>query len=227
MKSFLVPNSELLHNEASFGLEFRAKPFYSQPYRAGPEKRKIIEDEIERMLDKGVIECTISEWAASVVLAPKPGGKWRFCVDYRKLNEMTKREFYPLPRLEDYMDTLGHAKRFSTIDANCGYWQVEMDESDKPKTAFTAHCGTFQYNRMPFGLKNAPATFQRALDMILTGFRWEYCLIYMDDVIVFSESFDQHIIDVQNVLRSLTEANETLKPSKCTLFSQKVNYLGH
>ena len=100
-----------------------AKPFYSNPYRAGPEKRKIIEDEIEGMLDKGVIEPTISEWAALAVLAPKTGGEWRFCIDYRKLNEMVKREVYPLPRLEDCIDTLGHSKWFSTFDANCGYWQ--------------------------------------------------------------------------------------------------------
>ena len=164
-------------------LEEGSKPSYAQPYRAGPEKRKIIEAEIEKMLDLAVIEPTVSEWAAPVVLAPKPGGKWRFCVDYRKLNEMTKREVYPLPRLEDCIDSLGKAKWFSTLDANCGYWQIEMDERDKPKTAFTAHCGTYRYVRMPFGLKNAPATFQRALDLILAGFRWKSCIVYIDDVL--------------------------------------------
>ena len=133
-----------------------ASPSYAQPYRAGPEKRKIIEAEIEKMLELGVIEPTVSEWAAPVVLAPKPGGKWRFCVDYRKLNSMTKREVYPLPRLEDCIDSLGEAQWFSTLDANSGYWQIEMEEADKTKTAFTAHCGTYRYVRMP-------ATFQRAL----------------------------------------------------------------
>ena len=178
-------------------------------------------------LDKGVIEPTISEWAPPVILTSKPSGKWRFRVDYRKLNEMTKREVYPLSRLEYCIDTRSHAERLSTFDAKCGYWQAEMDRCDKPKTTFTTHCGTFQHERMPFGPKNAPATFQRALDMILVGFRWEPCLVYIDYVIVFSDLFDQHLIDEQNVLKAFIEANVTLNPSKCTFFSQTVDYLGH
>ena len=208
-------------------LEEGSRPSYAQPYRAGPEKRRIIEQEIEKMLDMGVIEPTVSEWAAPVVLAPKPGGKWRFCVDYRKLNAMTKREVYPLPRLEDCIDSLGEAKWFSTLDANCGYWQIEMDENDKPKTAFTAHCGTYRYTRMPFGLKNAPATFQRALDLILAGYRWQSCIVYIDDVIVFSQSFEEHLEHVRDIFKALSAAGVTLKPSKCHLFAQTVDYLGH
>ena len=182
-------------------LEEGARPSYAQPYRAAGFKRQVIEKEIEKMLDLSVIEPAVSEWAAPVVLAPKPGGKWRFCVDYRKLNAMTKREVYPLPRLEDCIDSLGDAKWFSTLDANSGYWQIAMDPRDKAKTAFTTHCGTYQYTRMPFGLKNAPATFQRALDMVLAGYRWKSCLVYIDDVIVFSKSFDEHLVHVKEVFR--------------------------
>lgn len=139
-----------------FLLEPGSKPFYVQPYRASTDKRRIIEQEIEKMLNLGVIEPTVSEWAAPFVLAPRPGGKWRFCVDYRKLNEMRKREVYSFPRLDECIDSLEASKLFSTLDANCGYWQIAMGPEDRPKTAFKAHCGTYQYLRMPFGLKNAP-----------------------------------------------------------------------
>ena len=113
---------------------------------------------------------------------------------------------YPLPRMDDCIDSLGDAAVFSTLDCNLGYWQIPMSDEDMDKTAFVSHLGTFRYRRMPFGLKNAPATFQRALDIILSGVRWQVCLIYLDDVIVFSKDYASHLRHLDEVLTLLREA---------------------
>jgi hypothetical protein len=117
----------------------------------------------------GVIEPSTSEWAAPIVLIPKPDGSLMFCIDYRKLNEVTIRESYPLPRMDDCLDSLGAATIFTTLDANSGYWQLEVAEEDKDKTSFISHMGTYRFSRMAFGLVNAPATFQRSMDVLLTS----------------------------------------------------------
>ena len=203
------------------------KPIRQAPYRQGPHKRKETEKAINEMLEAGVIEPANCEWASPVVLAPKPDGTWRFCVDYRKLNAATIADSYPLPRADDCLDSLGTAMVFTTLDCNSGYWQLALAEEDKDKTAFVSHMGTHRYNRMPFGLRNAPASFQRALDIILSGVRWQTCLIYLDDVIVFSQSHEQHVKDVDEVLTLLEKAGVSLKLSKCEFFQPRVNYLGH
>ena len=208
-------------------IETSGAPVHGQPYRAGLKSRELIAKEIERMQTMGVIEEAEGEWASPVVLVPKSDGTMRFCVDYRRLNAITKRDVYPLPRMDDCLDSLGGATVFSTIDANCGYWQVGIDKCDKPKTAFTTHCGTYQFTRMPFGLSNAPATFQRALDVILRSVRWSTAIVYLDDVIVFSSSHEQHLLDVDRVLTLLGRAGVSLKFSKCSFFQPKVAYLGH
>ena len=203
------------------------KPIRQAPYRQGPYKRKETEKAIKEMLAAGVIEPANCEWASPVVLAPKPDGTQRFCVDYRKLNAATVADSYPLPRADDCLDSLGTAMVFTTLDCNSGYWQLALAERDKDKTAFVSHMGTHRYNRMPFGLRNAPASFQRALDIILSGVRWQTCLIYLDDVIVFSQSHEQHVKDVDEVLSLLEKAGVSLKLSKCEFFQPRVNYLGH
>ena len=130
-----------------------------------------------------VIEASNAEWASPVVIVPKVDGTPRFCIDYRKLNESTVKDSYPLPRMDDCLNSLGEANVFSTLDCNAGYWQIPIAPEDWHKTTFTCHCGTYQCKRLPFGLCNAPATFQRAMDMILAGVRWQICLVYLDDVI--------------------------------------------
>ena len=121
------------------------------------------------MLDLKVIEPSSTEWVSAIVLAPKPDGSWRFCVDYCRLNDITVKDSYPLPRMDECLDSLGEAKYFTTLDANNGYWQIPVAEEDQDKTTFTCHAGTYRFLRMPFGLCNAPATFQRAMDILLAG----------------------------------------------------------
>jgi Reverse transcriptase (RNA-dependent DNA polymerase) len=168
-----------------------AKPIYQAPYRAGVKGREVEKEEVERMLKADVIEPANSEWASPVVLITKPDGSVRFCVDYRKLNAVTVKDSYPLPRMDECLDSLGDATIFSTLDCNSGYWQILMKETDRNKTAFVTHCGVHRFKRMPFGLCNAPATFQRALDMILARVKWKTALIYLDDVIVYSRSIEE------------------------------------
>ena len=123
---------------------------------------------MERQLKEGVIEPAQSEWASPVVSAPKGDGTLRFCVDYRRLNEATLKDSYPILQMDECIDSLGDAKIFSTQDCNAGYWQILLREEDREKTTFTCHAGTYQYIRMPFGLTNAPATFQRTLEILLS-----------------------------------------------------------
>ena len=144
-----------------------------------------------------------------------------------KLNAKTVPEAYPLPRIDDCLDSLGYAEIFTTLDCNAGYWQVPVAPEDRDKTTFKSYLGTFRYTRMPFGPRNAPATFQRALDIVLSGVRWQSCLIYLDDVIVFSRSTDEHLRHVDEILTLLRRAGITLKLTKCSFFQPKVDYLGH
>ncbi|CAF4940559.1 unnamed protein product, partial [Rotaria socialis] len=150
-----------------------------------------------------------------------------FCVDYRKLNSVTIRDAYPIPRIDDTLDSLQEAKFVSTLDLRSGYWQVEMDKNSREKTAFVTHKGLFEFNVMPFGLTNAPATFQRLMDIVLTGLKWQCCLVYIDDVVIFSPTFEQHIVDLEKVFQALQSANLTLKASKCQFCRREMRYLGH
>ena len=203
------------------------RPIHQMPYRQGLPAREKTLEAIRKMIEQDVIEPAVSEWASPVVFAPKKDGTQRFCVDYRRLNAVTKTDVYPLPRIDDCLDSLGDAMVFTTLDANAGYWQLPVAEEDRDKTTFTSFVGTYRYKRMPFGLRNAPATFQRALDIILSGVRWQSCLIYLDDVIIFSKDMETHVKDVTKVLDLLREAGVTLKLKKCSWFTNKVHYLGH
>ena len=208
-------------------LEPGTKPIHQQPYRAGHKARQEERKQIDKMLEQGVIEPSSAEWASPVVLVPKKDGTLRFCVDYRKLNAATIRDSYPIPRMDECIDSLGEATVFTTLDCNSGYWQIPLAEEDKNKTTFTSHMGLFRYTRMPFGLKNAPATFQRAVDIILSRVKWQYALVYIDDVIIYSKTMEEHFYHVQKVLSLLRDAGVTLKLSKCNFFTGSVDYLGH
>lgn len=203
------------------------RPIAQPPYRAGPKAREVEGKEVEKMLKAGVIEPAQSEWASPVLLVSKPDGSLRFCVDYRKLNTITVKDTYPLPRMDECLDSLGDMRIFSVLDAISGYWQMPIPEEDRDKTAFSCHSGLYRFNRMLFGLTNAPATFQRAMDILLSPFRWKSCLVYLDDIIIFSRNWDDHVEHVDAILSVLQRPGVKLKLRKCEFFVERIRYLGH
>ncbi|CAF2263104.1 unnamed protein product [Rotaria magnacalcarata] len=208
-------------------LQPNSRPRNQAPCRYSPARRLIIEDNIKEMLQEGVIVPSKSPCASPVVLAPKKDGSMRFCIDYRKLNDVTVRDAYPIPRIDDTLDALQHAHFVSTLDLRSGYWQVAMEPSSRALTAFVTHKGLFECTVMPFGLTKAPATFQRLMDIVLSGLKWQCCLVYLDDIIVFSTTFDQHLHNLRQVFSALADAHLTLKASKCNFSRQEMKFLGH
>ena len=199
-----------------------------QPVRRPPfHLRTEAQDEVHKMLNQGIIEPSDSPWASPVVLVKKKDGSLRYCIDYRKLNAVTIKDSYPLPRIDESLDSLSETKYFSTLDLASGYWQIGLDDDAKKKSAFCTTSGLFQFKVMPFGLTNAPATFQRLMERVLAGLQWQICLVYIDDVIIFSKTFDDHLADLSSVFGRLREAGLKLKPRKCFLFQHEVRYLGH
>ena len=179
------------------------------------------------MLDNGIIEPSRSPWSSPIVVVPKKDGGIRFCVDYRQLNSVTIKDAYPLPQISDTLESLAGAKFFSTLDLASGYWQVGMHPDDQHKTAFASHRGLFEFKVLPFGLCNAPATFERLMEFALAGLIGTSCLVYLDDIVVFSRTFEEHLARLREVLYRLRDAGLKVKPSKCFLFRKEIAYLGH
>lgn len=205
-----------------------SKPIRQQMRRQPLGKREAEKEEVKTMLDRNIIEPSSSAWASPVVLVTKKDGSVRFCVDYRKLNDVTVKDAYPLPRVDDCLDALAGSTMFSTMDLQSGFWQVPLaSEEDKQKTAFTTGLGLFQFTIMCFGLTNAPATFQRLMENVLQGLQWEECVLFMDDTIVPSADFDEGLDRLERVWQRFDEANLKLKPSKCLLFQREIKFLGH
>ena len=181
---------------------------------------------INNMLADNVVQESASPWASPIVLAKKKDGSLRFCVDYRRLNAVTTKDVFPLPRIDDLLDKMRGKSVFSTLDAKTGYWQIQMGESSREKTAFITSEGLYEFQVMPFGLCNAPATFQRLMQRILRGLE-DFCSVYIDDVIVFSSSIEEHLDHLQQIFARLRRVGLKLQPKKCIFGSQEVLYLGH
>ena len=203
-----------------------------QPVRRTPfAVRTEIARQLREMQSQGVIEPSSRPWASPVVLVRKKDGSLRFCIDYRHLNLVTKPDVFPLPRMDDLLDQLGQFKFFSTLDLASGYWQVKMHPDSREKTAFITHQGLYELKVMPFGLRNAPAVFQRLMQCVLAGVNPpegpDFVSVYLDDVIVFSRTLDDHLDHLSLVIDRLAKAGLKLKPSKCHFISKKVQFLGH
>ncbi len=202
-------------------------PIRTNPRRVAPAERLIVREQVLEMLNAGVIEPSSSPWSSPVVLVRKKDNSVRFCIDYRKLNRITRKDVYPLPRIDDVLDSLAGSSVFSILDLYKGYWQVPVREDDKEKTAFVTPDGLFQFRQMPFGLCNAPASFQRLMDTVLAPLKWLTCLVYMDDIIIFSAGFEEHLVRLRAVLEAIAEAGLILNPVKCLFATESATYLGH
>lgn len=191
-----------------------------------PYQREI-DKHVEQLLHQGAIETAKSEWASNVVLANKKDGSLTFCLDYRKLNSVTRGDSYPLPGIDSCLDALSNTCWFSTLDLRSGYHQVMLKPEDADKTAFVTRKGIFRWRVMPMGLVGASATFQRTMDIVLSGLNFEICLVYLDDIIIFSDSVNTHLERLQKVFERLRVANLKLRPDKCKLLKNQVQFLGH
>uniref|UniRef100_A0A671TSD1 ribonuclease H n=1 Tax=Sparus aurata TaxID=8175 RepID=A0A671TSD1_SPAAU len=209
------------HTEISPGVTVR-----SRPYRLPEHKRKIVRAELQAMLETGVIEESNSDWCCPIVLVRKSDGSIRFCVDYRRVNEVSKFDAYPMPRVDELLDRLGTARFYTTLDLTKGYWQIPLSLESREKTAFFTPYGLYQFVTLPFGLFGSPATFQRLMDRVLRPHS-AYAAAYLDDVIIHSEAWEQHVRQVGAVLEALRQAGLTANPKKCAVGQREVRYLGY
>ena len=202
-------------------------PIKQRPYRVSPHIKEEIDRQVEEMLQNGIITPSTSAYSSPVVMVKKKSGEYRFAVDYRKLNEITTTINYPLPKFDDVTDILGGATIFSTMDLMSGFWQIPLAEDSKHKTAFICHSGLYEFERVPFGLKNSPVIFQSVMESALRGLNYKSALVYVDDIIAFSKDFDSHLQNLTEIFDHLRAANLKMKPSKCRFAVKKVVYLGH
>lgn len=207
-------------------------PVYTKSYRYPFVHKPEVERQINSMLEQGIIRPSNSPWSSPIWIVPKKADasgkkKWRIVVDYRKLNEKTIDDRYPLPNITDVLDKLGRCNYFSTLDLASGFHQIEMNPEDISKTAFNVENGHYEYVRMPFGLKNAPATFQRVMDNILRGLQNEICLVYLDDIIIYSTSLQEHLVNLSKIFQRLRETNFKIQLDKSEFLKKEVAYLGH
>jgi len=202
-------------------------PIRQRAYRVAPLEQEFIKEEINRMLKHNLVQPSESPWASPVVLVRKKNGSLRFCVDYRKLNSVTRRDGYPLPRIDELLDMFGRSKYFSTLDLASGYWQVAMEATDQAKTAFITSQGLYEFKVMPFGLTNAPATFQRLMNKVFKEEIGQFVAVYLDDIIIFSSTFEEHLRHLEHIFEKLKEAGLKLGKDKCEFCKLELAFLGH
>lgn len=203
-----------------------AKPIRQPVYRVPERLLKVMKQELELMLELEVIEPSSSEWSNPIVLVPKKNGSLRFCLDFRKLNLVSKFDPYPMPRVDDLVERLSKAKFLTTLDLCKGYWQIAISADSKEMTAFKTPFGHYHFRVLPFGLHGAPATFQRMIDQILRGTE-TFAAAYLDDIIIFSRSWQDHLQHLQEVLSRIKSAGLTIRPDKCAIAKEETCYLGH
>ncbi|XP_043496493.1 uncharacterized protein LOC122520501 [Polistes fuscatus] len=207
-------------------------PVHTRQYRFPPIHKEEVKKQTSELLNDGIIRPSLSPYNSPIWIVPKKSDskgnpKWRMVIDYRNLNEKTVGDAYPIPNITEILDQLGAAKYFSTFDLKSGFHQIEMHPDDRAKTAFSTPHGHYEFNRMPFGLKNAPATFQRLMDHVLTGLQGEEMFVYLDDVVLYARSLNEHQAKFNKLAHCLRIANLKLQPDKCEFLRREVAYLGH
>ncbi|XP_068233339.1 uncharacterized protein [Palaemon carinicauda] len=214
--------TNILEHDVDVG---EASPIKQSPYRLNPFKRDIVKDEVKYMLDHGLVEPSFSPWSSPVVLVKKEGGEHRLCFDYRKVNSLTKTDSFPLPRVEDCIDRVGSAKYISKFDLLKGYWQVGLSPRARKISAFVTGDGLYECKVMPFGMKNAAATFQRLMNFITCDL--EGCVVYIDDLIIYSDDWETHLKRIRALFEILRKAGLVVNLRKSDFAQAKVIYLGH
>jgi len=202
-------------------------PVRKKAYPVSVTKQKFIDEEVTDMLSKSIIRPSVSPWAAPVVLVPKKDGSTRYCVDYPALNSKTPLDGFPMPQIQDILESLYGATIFSTLDLKSGYWQVGMDEDSIKKTAFVTKNNQFEFVRLPFGLKNATATFQRLMNNILRDYLGKFCFVYLDDIVIYSNSIQDHFQHLKQLFAKLEASGLTLNLKKCSMLQKTITYLDH
>jgi len=200
-------------------------PHFEQLRRHPTTQLPVIDEHVSHMLEHDVIEPAASPWCSNVVMVRKQDGTMRLCVDYRKLNCLTTKDKFPLPKIDTCLDTLNGCEFFSTCDLHWGYWQTEMDERDRDKTAFVTRKGQWRFKVLSFGLANAPSQFARIMELVMSGLTYDVCLVYLDDILVFSKTFEEHLVRLATVFNRLDRYGLKLKPSKCSLFHVRYLFL--
>ncbi|KAG0754204.1 hypothetical protein G6F62_010004 [Rhizopus arrhizus] len=208
-------------------IEENTQPISHRPYRLSPIESDYLQKELEKYCKLGVIAPSNSPWAAPVILVKKKNGEYRMVIDYRKLNAITKKDSYPLPRIDDLLDALGKANVFSALDMRAGFHQVPVEESSKELTAFTTKYGVYHYNTLPMGLVNSPATFQRLIDLCFRKLINKCLVAYIDDLNIYSNNHHEHLTHLEQVFNCIKIANLKLNPEKCFFFKDHLKFLGY
>jgi len=209
-------------------LKENSQPVKQRAYRTSKMKADIIKEELTKLLNKGLIAPSQSPWSYPVVLMPKKNGKWSLCIDYRRLNELTIKDAYSIPFIEEILFSIGgKVEAISTLDLFSGYHQIPVKKEDVEKTSFTTMFGNYTFLVMPFGLTNAHATFQREMNRIFFPLIGKCMFVYIDDVVIFSPSVEQHLIDLEAVFKVILDNGLKINLEKCQFFKESVEVLGH
>ena len=205
----------------------KADPISTNPHRMNKNDERYLKEELQELMRHGIIEEKPSEWASPIVMVPKKDGSKRLCVDFRKINTVAKCPAYPIPKIQDIFRILQGSKYFTSIDLAKGFWQIGLSPESQPKTSFTTCFGQFQFIRLPFGLNSSPAAFQSTMNNVLEGLLWNRCVVYIDDILIFTSSFEEHVTVLRQVLQRLTRFNLKANAKKCDFARTQLEYLGH
>ena len=223
-KEFPAGSSFFVPHEIKLATDY---PVWIPQFRQSVAEKNIIEENNEKMLKGGVVERSTSPWNSPVMCVPKKDKTWRPVIDYREINKITIKEQWPITRSDEAYDALSKAKYMTVVDCTSGYWQIPLAKGSRRYTAYTIPSGRYQYASLPMGITNAAPTFQKNMEIMLTGLLWKCVIVYIDDIIVYSDTFEEHKAHLREVLKRLKAANIVLKPEKCDVCQNEVEYLGH